>query len=86
MGGLPGHVFGIKQAAELAQRADAPAGATGAERLRRAATALRAEQELNPAPLRSLDDPWARDRATYDRVMGEIVDAMGALTKWVALD
>ncbi len=86
MGGLPPHVFGIKQAAELARRADAPAGASGAERLRNAAAALRAEQDREPAPLRSLDDPWARDRATYNRVMCEIVDAMGALTKWAALD
>lgn len=82
MGGLPTHVFGLKQAAELAQRADAPAGASGAERLRNAATALRAEQDREPAPLRSLDDPWARDQATYDRVVGEIADAVSALTEW----
>ncbi len=85
-GGLPAHVFGLKQAAELAQRADAPVGATGAERLRTAAAVLRAEQERDPAPLRSLDDPWARDRATYDRVMGEIVEAVDTLTHWAALD
>lgn len=84
--GLPAHVFGLKQAAELAQRADAPVGATGAERLRGAAAALRAEHERDRAPLRSLDDPWARDRATYDRVMGEIVDAVDTLTHWAALD
>jgi len=83
MGGMPPHVFGLKQAAELAQRADAPAGVTGAERLRGAASVLRAEQDREPAPLRSLDDPWARDRATYDRVMGEITYAMSALTEWV---
>lgn len=86
MGGLPPHVFGLKQAAELASRADAPEGASGAERLRVAAAALRAEHDHQPAPLRSLDDPWARDRATYDRVMGEIHDAVGTLTRWVSLD
>ena len=86
MGGLPGHVFGIKQAAELASRADAPAGFSGAERLGAAAASLRAEHHREPAPLRSLDDPWARDRATYDRVMGEIVDSVGTLTRWAALN
>jgi protein-tyrosine phosphatase len=85
MGGLPDHVFGLKQAAELASRADGPAGETAAERLRRAASALRAEQQREPAPLRSLDDPWARDQGTYDRVMGEIADAFAALTDWADL-
>jgi protein-tyrosine-phosphatase len=85
MGELPDHVFGLKQAAELASRADTPAGETAAERLRGAATALRAEQDREPAPLRSLDDPWARDQATYDRVMREIDDAVGTLTRWAAL-
>jgi protein-tyrosine phosphatase len=85
MGGLPPHVFGVKQAAELASRADAPSGATPAERLLGAAEALRSAQDREPAPLRSLDDPWARDTATYDRVMGEIVDAIGTLTEWVDL-
>lgn len=85
-GGWPDHVFGLKQAAELASRAEAPAGRSGAERLRNAAGALRAEQEREPAPLRSLDDPWARDQGTYDRVMGEIADALDVLTKWAALD
>jgi len=85
VGNWPVHVFGLKQAAELAQRADAPAGASGAERLRVAAAVLRAEQEREPAPFRSLDDPWARDQATYDRVMGEIVDAISALTRWAEL-
>lgn len=84
-GGLPGHVFGLKQAAELAQRADAPGGASGAERLRSAAAALSTEDDREPTPLRSLDDPWARDQATYDRVMGEIVDAVDVLTEWAAL-
>lgn len=86
MGGLPDHVFGLKQAAELAARADAPAGASGADRLRGAAAALRAEHRRDPAPLRSLDDPWARDRATYERVMSEIVDAMGAIGAWARVD
>jgi len=85
VGGLPGHVFGLKQAAELAQRAEAPVGASDAERLRGAAAALRSEHDREPAPLRSLDDPWARDQATYDRVMGEIVDAMSILTTWADL-
>lgn len=85
MGGLPDHVFGLKQAAELASRADAPLGATRGELLRSAATALRAEQRRHPAPLRSLDDPWARDDATYARVMSEIVDSMGVLTAWATI-
>jgi len=85
VGGLPGHVFGLKQAAELAQRAAAPTGASAAERLRSAAAALRSEHDREPTPLRSLDDPWARDQATYDRVMGEIVEAVSALTTWADL-
>jgi protein-tyrosine-phosphatase len=85
MRGLPAHVFGLKQAAELALRADAPAGATGADRLRGASAALRAEHKQSPAPLRHLDDPWALDQATYDRVMGEIVDAVSTLTSWAEL-
>ena len=85
MGEWPRHVFGLKQAAELAQRADAPVGDSGAERLRLAAAALSAEEDREPTPLRSLDDPWARDQATYDRVMREIVDAMSTLTSWAKL-
>ena len=85
MGAAPAHVFGIKQAAELALRTDAPEGTTPGERLRAAAAALRAQNDGRPAPLRSLDDPWARDQATYDRVMGEIVDAVDALTEWADL-
>ncbi len=85
MGGLPGHVFGLKQAAELARSADAPVGASGAERLRSAAAALGAEQDRQSTQLSSLDDPWSRDQATYDRVMGEIVDATSVLTAWAAL-
>ena len=63
-----------------------PVGETAAERLRGAASALRAEQDREPAPLRSLDDPWARDQATYDRVMGEIDEALSALTAWARLE
>jgi len=85
MGSVPDHVFGIKQAAELASRAHTPSGGSPAERLRSAARALRAEQDRDPAPLRSLDDPWARDTATYDRVMGEIVDGIDALTAWARM-
>lgn len=84
-GGLPDHVFGLKQAAELATRADAPEGATGADRLRTAAGALHLAGQRVAAPLRSLDDPWARDQSTYDRVMGEIADALSALTDWGGL-
>ncbi|NYI42192.1 arsenate reductase/protein-tyrosine-phosphatase family protein [Demequina lutea] len=82
MGGLPDHVFGLKQAAALALRADAPGGDTAAEHLRGAAAALLAEQRREPAPLRSLDDPWARDPGTYDRVIGDIFEAVSALTTW----
>lgn len=85
VGELPGHVFGIRQAAELAQRADAPAGETAADRLRGAAEALRAEVEREPAPLRSLDDPWGLDASTYARVMAEIVEDLGAITAWARL-
>ncbi len=85
MGALPEHVFGLKQAVELASRADAPAGATAAERLRTTSEALLIAGQQEAAPLRSLDDPWSRDQATYDRVMGEIVDAVRALTDWAAL-
>ena len=82
LGGVLGHVFGLRQAAELAGRAAPPLGLTGADRLRASAEALRAEQRRKPAPLRSLDDPWACDGATYARVMQEIVEAVGALTAW----
>ncbi|WP_297081179.1 hypothetical protein [uncultured Demequina sp.] len=84
-GGVAEHAFGIKEAAELAQRADAPAGSTAHERLANAAAALHAARLEDPAPLRSLDDPWARDEATYDRVMGEIVDDLSVLTGWAGL-
>jgi len=82
IGALPAHVFGLKQAAELASSADAPMGATAAERMRTAAGVLRLAGQHVAAPLRGLDDPWARDQGTYDRVMGEIADAVSALTEW----
>jgi len=84
-GGVAEHSFGIKEAAELAQRADAPAGSSAAERLTNAAAALHAARLEDPAPLRSLDDPWARDQATYDRVMGEIAEDLAVLTAWAGL-
>ncbi len=86
VGELPGHVFGLKQAAELAAQAETPHGADPRERLRGAIAALAAIQERDPAPLRSLDDPWSRDQATYDRVMAEIVEALSALTAWADLN
>lgn len=84
-GGTAAHVFGIKEAAELAGRADAPAGSSAQERLRNAAAALDAARQVEPAPLRSLDDPWSRDEATFDRVMDEIVEDLEALTLWARL-
>ncbi|WP_084101839.1 low molecular weight phosphatase family protein [Demequina sp. NBRC 110051] len=79
------HVFGIKEAAELARRAERPAGDTATERLANAAAALDAARQAVPAPLRSLDDPWSLDQATYDRVMDEIVDDLVAITEWAGL-
>ncbi|GIG55447.1 arsenate reductase/protein-tyrosine-phosphatase family protein [Demequina activiva] len=84
-GGVAEHSFGLKEAAELSTRADAPEGATPSERLVNAAAALHAARLADPAPLRSLDDPWSRDQATYDRVMDEIVEDLGAITAWVGL-
>ncbi|WP_084105724.1 hypothetical protein [Demequina sp. NBRC 110056] len=84
-GGVAPHAFGIKEAAELAQRADAPAGDTPSARLAAAAAALHAARLEDPAPVRSLDDPWARDQATYDRVMDEIVEDIAVLTAWADL-
>jgi protein-tyrosine-phosphatase len=84
-GGWPDHVFGLKQAAELAARATSPEGVTAADRLRTAAGALRIAGQHGTTPLRSLDDPWARDQITYDRVMAEIADAVSALTDWASL-
>lgn len=85
MQGMPEHVFGIRQAADLARRAAPPEGATGAERLRNAAAALAAEHRREPAPLRSLDDPWGLDTRTHDRVMDEIIQDIDTLTEWARL-
>lgn len=85
VGVWPEHMFGLKQAAELAETAEPPEGATPAQRLRGAAEALATAAQREPAPLRSLDDPWGLDQATYDRVMTEIADALSALTKWADL-
>lgn len=49
------------------------------------ASTLDAARRLDPAPLRSLDDPWSRDQATYDRVMNEIADDIAVLTRWAGL-
>lgn len=85
LGDLPDHVFGIRQAAELAGRATPPEGDTPAERLRNAASALAAAQAEGPAPLRSLDDPWGLSQATFDRVMAEITEDLAAITRWARL-
>jgi protein-tyrosine-phosphatase len=85
MRGAQPHVFGLKQAATLAASATPPAGDTAAERLMNAAGALRAEQERNPVPLVTLDDPWAHSQEVYDRVFGEIADAIDAITRWAGL-
>lgn len=85
-GGAAEHAFGIKEAAELTARADAPLGSTPRERLVNAATALHAARLEDPAPLRSLDDPWSRDQATYDRVMDEIVEDLAVIGAWAGID
>ncbi len=85
VGHLPRHVFGLKQAAELSRRTDAPVGDTASDRLRAAAEALYAGQQRDPAPLRSLDDPWGHDQETFDRVMAEIVDSIGNIGEWASL-
>lgn len=79
------HMFGIKEAAQLARRADAPLGSTPRERLTNAATALHQARLEDPAPLRSLDDPYGLDQATYERVMDEIADDLAVLTDWLRL-
>lgn len=79
------HMFGIKEAAELSERAQPPLGSTPRERLINAATALHQARLEQPAPLRSLDDPYGLDQATYDRVMDEIVEDLAALTDWLRL-
>lgn len=86
MGEPQPHVFGIKQAAELARTAEAPAGHTPAERLTHAAASLRAEYERSPVPLRTLDDPWSLPQHVFDTVYGEIADAIDVLTRWARLD
>lgn len=85
LGMSPAHVFGIRQAAELARRAPKPAGDTPAERLKAVAKTLLAEHRREAAPLRSLDDPWGHSQAVYERVMGEIVADLGTLTAWAEL-
>lgn len=82
---LPEHVFGIRQAADLARRAAPPPGNSPAERLRNAAAALAAEHRREPAALRSLDDPWGLDVRTHDRVMDEIISDIDTLTQWARL-
>ncbi|WP_291377536.1 hypothetical protein [Demequina sp.] len=85
VGYWPKHMFGLKQAAELATRARPPEGDTPAERLRAAAGALLVAGQQERTPLRSLDDPWSLDQGTYDRVMTEIADAVSTLTEWASL-
>ncbi|WP_430868574.1 hypothetical protein [Demequina aurantiaca] len=85
LGRVPSHVFGFKQATDLALRAARPPGDSPAERLASAAATLRTQNDIAPAPLRSLDDPWSRDQATYDRVYGEISDGISILTSWAGL-
>ncbi len=79
------HVFGLKEAVELAGRADAPVGATPEARLEAMAATLDHARLEQPAPLRSLDDPWGHDQETFDRVMDEIVDDIDVLTEWAGL-
>jgi protein-tyrosine-phosphatase len=85
LGHRPVHVFGLKQAAELASRAPRPPGDSTAARLTGAAAILAAENSRVAAPLRSLDDPWSLDQGTYNRVYGEIADAVAQLTQWAQL-
>lgn len=80
------HVFGLKQAAALTITAEPPQGETPAERLINAAKSLRAEQGRNPIELEALDDPWALSQDVYDRVYGEIAEAIAAITRWARLD
>ncbi len=79
---LPDHVFGIKEAVDLSERAPTPPGDTPAERLVAAASSLHAERLRQEVPLRSLDDPWSHPQEVFDRVMDEIVDAIDALGAW----
>lgn len=79
------HVFLLKEAVTLSQRADAPVGSSGADKLRGMAAALDAARLDEPAPLTSLDDPWGLDTGTFDRVMTEIVDGLATLTHWAGI-
>ena len=81
----PAHLFGIKEAAELSKRAHAPHGESPRERLLHAADALHTERLERPVALRSLDDPWSRDQATFNRVMDEIVADLAAISDWAGL-
>ncbi|WNM23821.1 hypothetical protein RN607_10685 [Demequina capsici] len=84
-GALPPHVFVLKEAVALAQRAPAPAGGTAAGRLAAAAAALHDERLRDPAPLTGLDDPWSHPQEVFDRVMDEIVEAIDALGAWAGV-
>lgn len=84
-GGRPPHMFGLKEAVELSSRADAPVGASPESRLEALAGTLDHARQVDPAPLRSLDDPWGRSQDTFDRVMDEIVDDLDVLTQWAGL-
>ncbi len=79
---LPDHVFGIKEAVDLSERAPSPEGATAADRLIAAAPTLHAERLRAEVPLRSLDDPWSHPQEVFDRVMDEISEAIDALGAW----
>lgn len=85
LGVIPDHVWGIRQAAGLAKRAAPPEGETPADRLLAMSDALKAEHDREPEPLRSLDDPYGYDQATFDRVMAEIVEDIDVLTEWARL-
>ncbi len=76
---LPDHVFVLKEAVELATRAEPPVGRGPEDRLVALAESLHRERLRGRAPLRALDDPWARPQDVFDRVMAEIADAIGAL-------
>lgn len=86
LGQQPSHVFGLHEAADLAEFAPAPTGDSSADRLRGASAVLDRQRTTTPLPRRSLDDPWGLDQATHDRVMDEIVDAIDILTTWGGLD
>lgn len=77
-----GHIFALNEAADLTAVAASPAGDSGAERLANAAAALDAARTSAPVPVRDIDDPWALDDGTFQRVMGEIEDAIRALGAW----